>query len=148
MARIPRNKLAPGWYHCINRGVGRQTLFFDEDDYRWMYEKLASTASQYELELRVFCLMPNHWHIVLYCSSPLQMSAFFKKVLHEHTRRHHAKYLKIGHGPIYQGRFKSFLITSEEALNEISNYVLQNPIRAGLTKCMEEWKWIWGQWKD
>ncbi len=58
----------------------------------------------------------------------------FKKLNNLHTRRHHAKYQTIGHGPIYQGRFKSFPIEDEQALNYICNYVDKIPFERALLK--------------
>lgn len=151
MARIPRNQLPGGWYHCINRGADRKTIFFDYDDYHWFLKTLHKYASQNGIQLSAFCLMPNHWHIVLNCAQSANMTSLFKKLLHDHTRRHHSKYLTIGHGPIYQGRFKSFLIQDEEALNTVNNYVVLNPVRASLAKSVDEWPWssqAWGQSRD
>jgi len=152
MARIPRINLLAGWYHCINRGVGKNTIFFDQEDYQGFADDVANIAKPYSIDLAAFCLMPNHWHIVLYCNDSRLMSEFFRKILNNHTRRHHTKYRTIGHGSIYQGRFKSFLIKDELVLNTICEYVLQNPLRADLVTKIEEWPWTfykqWGQSRD
>lgn len=144
MARIPRSKLPGGYYHCINRGAKRATIFLDEEDYFAFEKHLIEVAARHSLIIRAYCLMPNHWHIVLECQNAANMSAMFKKLLNWHTKFHHEKYFTIGHGPIYQGRFKSFQIENEELLNTVCRYVEENPLRAGLVSKVGEWLWSSG----
>lgn len=141
MARIPRNQLPPGRYHCINRGVNRQLLFIDNDDYRWFNDQLLLARKNFAIDIPAYCLMPNHWHIVVEVQHNIQMSKMFQYLLNEQTRRHHAKYRTIGHGPIYQGRFKSFLIKDDRAFENICNYIEQNPVRASIVSLKEQWLW-------
>ncbi|MGE4210768.1 MAG: transposase [Oligoflexales bacterium] len=141
MTRIPRSRLPPGWFHCINRGANRAQIFFDDDDYRWFVNALTQGAQVFSLTLSTYCIMPNHWHVVLHCEDISFMSSMFKKLLNDQTRRHHAKYQTIGHGPLYQGRFKSFPIKDDEALNVICAYIENNPVRAKLVNEAAAWPW-------
>lgn len=141
MARVPRKYLPSGWFHCINREAGRKTLFFEFDDYKWFRDNMIATARETRITIKAFCLMPNHWHIVCHCKQSTDMSQMFKKLSNAHTRRHHSRFQTIGHGPLYQGRFKSFLIKDEAALDHICRYVEMNPVRAKLVENPEEWQW-------
>ncbi len=150
MTRTPRSQLLPGWFHCINRGVNKNSLFLDDRDFAGFSEDLRRLSVKFGLTIGAYCLMTNHWHIVLECQSIESMSSFFKTLLNNHTKRHHTKYETIGLGPIYQGRFRSIPIKSESALAAISEYVLLNPVRAKLVTKVEEWPWtsVWGQSGD
>ena len=141
MARIPRSLLPPGWYHCINRGTNRQPIFSDDEDYFQFEAYFLRTAKHHALDVAAYCLMPNHWHIVLECRRIAAMSAMFKDVLNWHTKRHHAKYGTIGHGPIYQGRYKSLVVKDELALATICQYVEMNPVKANLVSEAIDWRW-------
>ena len=148
MALIPRNKLLPGWFHCINRGVNRQRIFLDTDDYQRFTKSLIYHAKEHEVDLGAFCLMPNHWHIVMCFSKIENMSSLFRILLNGHTKYHHQKYQTIGHGPIYQGRFKSIRIENDRDLLRIAEYVELNPVRGNLVKSAKDWRWCsatWGQ---
>ncbi len=141
MPREPRSSLPGGTYHCINRGVGRRPLFLDSDDYEVFIRLMFAMEKLHQVQIPAFCLMPNHWHIVLTCERSTQMSAFFKRLLNAHTKRHHVKYETVGHGPIYQGRFKSIYIEDEQAFNNTCNYVEDNPARAKLVVHNDQWHW-------
>jgi putative transposase len=141
MARTPRSQLQPGWYHCINRGVNRQLIFLDHNDYSGFMNKLLDLSQKSDLRLGAFCLMPNHWHVVIDCSDVGKMSSMFKNLLNWHTRVFHMKYQSIEQGPIYQGRYKSIPIPDDTALNEVCGYVELNPVRAELVKSLGEWRW-------
>ena len=141
MARAPRSKLPPGWFHCINRGVNRRIIFDKRDDYSWFTSSLLNYAFDCDLTIKSFCLMPNHWHIVLHCNDTKSMSHMFRKLLNAHTKYFHCKNGTIGYGPIYQGRYKSIPILDNETLQTICEYVEMNPVRANLVKNTTDWPW-------
>lgn len=141
MGRLPRQYLTPGSYHCLNRGVKRERIFLDAEDYELFQTRLLKGAEQNCLTVRAYCLLPNHWHIVLECLEIEDMSVMFKNLLNWHTRHHHTKYRTIGHGPIYQGRYKAFYIRNESSLGAICQYVELNAVRAGLVAHPEDWQW-------
>jgi putative transposase len=86
-----------------------------------------------------FCLMPNHFHFVLEPVHENALSQFMQWLLTSHVRRYHKHYGSSGH--IWQGRFKSFPVQRNEHLMTVLRYVLQNPVRAGLSGTVREWRW-------
>jgi len=86
-------------------------------------------------------VMPNHWHFVVRPSDAREVSEFFRRLTVTHSMRWHAHYHTEGTGHLYQGRFKSFPVQSDEHLLTVMRYVERNPVRAGLAKAAEEWKW-------
>jgi putative transposase len=87
-----------------------------------------------------YCLMPNHWHFVLWPKADGELSAFMHWVTMTHTQRwRHARKL-VGLGPLYQGRFKAFPIEEDDHLSTVIRYVERNPLRANLVKRAQDWK--------
>jgi putative transposase len=88
-----------------------------------------------------YCLMPNHWHLVLWPRADGDLSQYLRWVTVTHTQRYHANYHTAGTGPLYQGRFKSFPIQEDEHLWTVLRYVERNPVRANLVTTAEAWRW-------
>jgi putative transposase len=128
-------------YHVINRGVGRMDLFEDEGDYA-AFERVMAEAQQREpTRLLGYCLMPNHWHLVVWPRADGELSEWMRWLTVTHTQRWHAHHHSAGTGPIYQGRFKSFPIQEDGHLLTVLRYVERNALRAGLVDRAEAWRW-------
>jgi putative transposase len=92
------------------------------------------------MRLLSYCLMPNHWHLVLWPRADGELSEFMRLVTVTHTQRWHAHHQSAGTGPLYQGRFKSFPIQKDEHLLAVCRYVERNPLRARLVERAEQWQ--------
>ncbi len=88
-----------------------------------------------------YCVMPNHWHLVLWPRRDGDLSRFMAWVTLTHTQRWHAHHHSAGTGHLYQGRFKSFPVQSDDHFLTVCRYVERNPLRAGLVVRAEEWRW-------
>ena len=139
MPRIPRGQIGGHVYHVLNRGNGGATVFHKDGDYRAFLTLLADAKARYPVKILGFCLMPNHFHLVLQPSTPDALSLFMQWGLTSHVRRYHQHYRS--HGHVWQGRFKSFPIQQDEHLLTVLRYVLRNPIRAGLVSHVQDWPW-------
>jgi putative transposase len=141
MARGPR--YAPGGfvYHVLNRGVARLPLFEKPADYAAFLRVLAEALQECPMRVLAFVLMPNHWHFLLWPEGDKDLSNFCRWLTHTHSMRWHAHYHTSGTGHIYQGRFKSFCVESDEHLYTVARYVERNPLRANLVRRAEEWRW-------
>ncbi len=95
------------------------------------------------LPMRVvcYCLMPNHWHLVLWPTRDSQLSRYMQWLTTTHMRRWHAHHGTRGTGPVYQGRFKSFPVQEERHFLTVCRYVERNPLRATLVERAEDWPW-------
>ena len=147
MARIPRKAVGDEIYHIINRANGREQIFQKEKDYEAFEKILFEAKERCPMRILSFCIMPNHWHFVLYPKKGEDLSNFMRWVTHTHTQRYHAHYNSIGCGHIYQGRFKSFPIEKDNHFLQVCRYVERNPLRAGLVQKAEDWRWssLWVQ---
>jgi putative transposase len=141
MSRGPRH--APGGlvYHALNRAVARLPLFEKPGDYEAFLRVLAEALDQVAMRVLAFCLMPNHWHMILWPWEDGDLSAFCRWLAHTHSMRWHAHYHTSGTGHIYQGRFKAFAVESDEHLYTACRYVERNALRANLVARAEDWLW-------
>ena len=92
------------------------------------------------MRLLAYCVMPNHWHLVLWPREDGDLSTFVGWLTLTHTQRWHAHRHSVGSGHVYQGRFKSFLVESDEHLWTVCRYVERNAFRAGLCERAEQWR--------
>jgi putative transposase len=141
MSRGPRQ--APGGiaYHALNRAVARLPLFEMPADYDAFVRVLAEALDEYTMRVLAYCLMPNHWHFVLWPQADGQLSAFCRWLAHTHSMRWHAHYHTSGTGHIDQGRFKAFAIEGDDHLYAVCRSVERNPLRANLVARAEDWRW-------
>ena len=129
-----------GWaYHVINRGNRRMRVFGHDGDYRAFLQAMADGLQVVPMRILGWCLMPNHWHLVLWPRNAAGLSDFFRWVCTTHVRRWRTHRHNGGEGHLYQGRFKSFPIQRDEHLRQAVRYVEANPRRARLVKRAEDW---------
>jgi REP element-mobilizing transposase RayT len=119
--------------------VGRTTLFHKPGDYAAFEAVLRQAKDWQPMRLLAYCLMPNHWHLLLWPHGDGELSEFLRWLTLTHTQRWHAHHHSAGSGPIYQGRFKSFPVQEDEHLLRVCRYVERNGLRAGLAERAEGW---------
>ena len=139
MPRIPRVDVGDEIYHVINRANARLPIFFKEKDYKLFESILEEAKVKYDMRILAYCLMPNHFHLVLHPKQNNDLQKFMQWVTLTHTQRWHAQNKTIGTGHLYQGRYKSFLIQGDTHLLTVIRYVEQNPLRAKLVKSVQNW---------
>ncbi len=138
----PQRATAGGYvYHVLNRANARATLFHKAADYDAFMRVLAQTQARVPLRLLAFCLMPNHWHLLLWPQADDELSRFLHWLTLTHTQRWLTHYQCVGSGHLYQGRFKSFPVAEDEHLFTVGRYVERNALRAGLSPTAEAWRW-------
>ncbi len=141
MARSLRIDTGGEIYHCINRAVGRQTIFKEDKDYRLFENTLQEVVDVTGMRILAYSIMPNHFHLVLYPESDGDLSEFMKRLTGAHTQRYRVATRTVGEGPLYQGRYKSFIIQDDSHLFTVLRYVERNPLTAGLVKEPLSWKY-------
>jgi putative transposase len=137
--RIPRSEqLGDGLAHVISRGNRRQQVFFGERDYRRYLEFLGEALGRYGVRCYAYCLMPNHLHLLLDGSQEAISQAMWR-ANGRYAQWFNRTYGLTGH--VFQGRFCSEPIESEEHLLELARYIVNNPVRAGLVEEASDWPW-------
>jgi putative transposase len=134
-------------FHVLNRGAGRQQLFDNAGDYDAFLTLLERARENVPMRIVAYCLMPNHWHLVLWPETDDALSEFLRWLTVTHSQRWHARRGTAGTGPVYQGRFKSFPVQKDEHFLSVCRYVERNALRANLCSMAELWKWS-SAWRD
>jgi len=139
MPRIARQLVDGGIYHLLNRGNGQQKVFHKDGDYLAFVELLGQMAVDYGVQLFAYCLMPNHFHLLVRAGKGADLSRGMQWFTTTHVRRYHRHYRSSGH--LWQGRYKSFGIEDDDHLLTVARYVEGNPVRAGLVLAAADWIW-------
>ncbi len=142
MGRPHRVALGGYAYHVLNRANGRLPLFQKDGDYA-AFERVLAEALEHVpgMRLLAYCLMPNHWHLILWPPRDGELSDFGHWLTLTHTQRWRAHYHDVGAGHLYQGRFKSFPVAQDEHFLQVCRYVERNALRAQLVRQAERWRW-------
>ena len=138
----PHRAAEPGYvYHVLNRANSRMTIFRKDADYEAFETVLAEAVERTQTRLLAYCLMPNHWNLLVWPQRQGELSQFVGWLTLTHTQRWHAHRKSIGTGHVYQGRFKSFPVQEDEHFYTVARYVERNAQRAKLVRRAEEWRW-------
>jgi putative transposase len=143
MPRRARSILGGYVYHVLNRSSARATLFLKEEDYLAFEHILEEAFRRVPLRILGSCVMPNHWHMVVWPRDGQddEVSNFLRWLTVTHAQRRHGHYHTSGSGHLYQGRFKTFPVESDEHLYTVLRYVERNPLRANLVERAQDWRW-------
>ena len=141
MPPIARN--APGGlvYHVLNRANGRLRLFKKDDDFLAFQRVFLLAHRRVPIRILDWCLMSNHWHLVLWPQRDGDLTRFMRWLTLTHAQRWKHAHDAVGHGHLYQGRFKSFPVEQDDHLLRVLRYVERNPVRSGSVSRAEDWPW-------
>lgn len=138
MSRPFRIELAGAVYHVTARGDRQEAIFLDDRDRVLFVDLLAEALERFDAGLLAYCLMGNHYHLVL-CTRQPNLSAMMRHINGVFTQRFNRRHGKVGH--VFQGRYKAILVDRECYLLEVCRYVDLNPVRAGLVASAQDWSW-------
>jgi putative transposase len=141
MPRRPRVSTAGLFFHVVNRAAKRSTLFETAEDYTAFEGVLASAVDRHRISLFAYCVMPNHWHLLLSANVDGALSRFMHWLTTTHARRWQIHRGLEGQGAVYQGRFKAIPIGDDHHFLWVCRYVERNPLRAALVNRAEDWPW-------
>ena len=131
-----------GAYHVTSRGVAQQTIFGDEHDYALCVSLLRRATRRWQWHLLAYCLMPNHFHLVVTCDLE-RLSRGMHLLNFRYAQSFNDRYQRVGH--LFQGRFGARVIEGDEYFVAACAYVLENAVRAGLCTSRDDWPWIGGE---
>src|SRR5579872_1117887 len=126
MSRVRRVEVGGMVYHALNRANFRSALFRKEAHYGDFLALLEETLAVLPMRLLAYCLMPNHWQLVVYPRADGELSKFLQRVTLTHTQRYHAKTRTVGYGHVYQGRYKSLPVELGGHFLTVVRYVERN----------------------
>lgn len=138
MPRKARKKSESGIYHILMRGINRQVIFEDEDDYFKFLQTIDKYKEQSGYEVYAYCLMDNHVHLLLKIGQePLEQ--VMRRICGSYVYWYNTKYQRIGY--LFQDRFKSEVVENDSYFLTVLRYIHQNPMKAGLVKSPEQYQW-------
>jgi REP element-mobilizing transposase RayT len=138
MARPLRVEYPGAFYHVINRGNHREKIFKSARDHEKFIQYLEKAAERFALIIHTYCLMGNHYHLLVETPEPnLSMTMQWLNVSYAtyFNRRHNRS------GHLFQGRFGAILIEADAYLHHLSRYIHLNPVRAGIVNAPEQYRW-------
>jgi putative transposase len=141
MPRAIRYSPGDSVHHVINRGNDRRCLFASPSDFAEFLDLIVWAKGCCPIRILAYCLMPNHWHMVLWPEEPKAMPSFLHRLCTTHSIRWRKSTGTVGEGHVYQHRYHAFLIESEAYYFRALTYVEANPVRAGLVSSAAEWSW-------
>lgn len=139
MPRTARASVGGLIYHALNRGNRRAAVFHKPADYDAFVDAMAEAVRRLPMDVFGYCLMPNHFHLVLRPHADGDLGRWMRWLLTTHALRYHRHYHTSGH--VWQGRFKAFPVQDDDHLATLLRYVERNPLRAELVARAEHWKW-------
>ncbi len=125
----------------LNRAVAQIDLFKSIKDHQAFQATLREANARLPVDVLGYCVMSNHWHLVLKPHKDGDLSSFMQWLTLAHAQRWRVAHNTVGFGPLYQGRFKAFAIEEDQHLLTVLRYVERNPLRANLVKKAEEYRW-------
>jgi REP-associated tyrosine transposase len=125
----------------MNRGAKKAVLFENPGDYCAFEDLMAEARSRLPIRILAYCLMPNHWHLLLWPLADGDLTRFVQWLTMTHAVRWNRAHGTVGNGAVYQSRFKSIPIERGPHLFWAWRYVERNPLRANLVSRAEDWKW-------
>lgn len=138
MPRQARKRSKSGIYHIMLRGSNRQEIFHDEEDCKRFLEILDKCKKKSELKIYGWCIMGNHVHLLMEEDNE-DISITMKRIGVSYAGFYNMKYKTVGH--LFQDRYKSEEIETNEYLLGAIRYIHQNPVKAGIVKTADEWEW-------
>lgn len=138
MSRKARVPSKTGVYHIMLRGVNKQEIFHDDEDCMRFLETIQRYKEKMGIKVFAWCLMGNHVHLLLQ-EGMENISNTMKRIGVSFVSYYHRKYLTTGH--LFQGRFRSENVETYSYLFTVIRYIHQNPVKAGIVRSVDEWKW-------
>jgi len=138
MARALRIEYPGAWYHVMNRGQSRRTIFSDDDQRRCFLSLLGDASERFDADWHAYCLMGNHYHLLLRtpAGNLQRIMRHINGVYTQHYNRTEGR-----DGPLFRGRYKAVLVDAEAYWIQLSRYIHRNPLQAGLVRTLARYRW-------
>ena len=128
-------------YHVLNSSVGRMKMFRLDRDFEAFERIMLEAHDRHPIRVLAYGIMPSYWQLVLWPDEDGQLTDFVRWLTHTHAMRWRVSHHTVGYGHLYQGRFKSFPVQSDEHLLTLCRYVERSALSAGLVRRAEQWRW-------
>jgi putative transposase len=122
-------------------------MFRKEADFEAFQDVIVEAHEKHPIRILSYCILSNHWQFVVWPEADGQLSEFFRWLAHTHAMRWRVSHRTVGYGHLYQGRFKSFPVQSDDPLLSLLRYIERKPLSAGLVEKAQMWRWgsLWSR---
>ncbi len=138
MARPLRIEFPGAVYHVTSRGNARQAIFIDDEDRGGFLDVVSIVVERFQWLCHAYCLMENHYHLLIETPNG-NLSKGMRELNGVYTQWFNQRYRRVGH--LFQGRYKAIIVEKDNHLLSLCRYVVLNPVRVGLIKRPEQWRW-------
>jgi putative transposase len=138
MVRPLRIEFPGAVYHVTSRGNARQVIFIDDQDRGRFLDVLSMVVVRSEWLCHAYCLMENHYHLLIETPNA-NLSKGMRELNGVYTQGFNQRNRRVGH--LFQGRYKAIIVEKDNYLLSLCRYVVLNPVRIGLVKRPEQWRW-------
>jgi len=139
MPHTLRVSFAGGLFHVTTRGNNRERVFYDDGDYEKFKALLRKYREKHNFKLYAYSLMPNHVHLLIETTTTASISTIMHALNMSYAKYFNARHGRVGH--VWQGRFHSSIIDSENYFLEVMRYMDLNPVRAGMCEKPDQYEW-------
>ncbi|MFZ0453717.1 MAG: transposase [Ignavibacteriaceae bacterium] len=126
-------------FHIYNRGCNKGKIFFEEDNYIFLLNKIKKYSIEFKISVLSYCLIPNHYHLVLRQNSEEQICKCVQFIFNGYVKAINKKYKRSG--TLFEGKFKSVEIYDDKSILFVCRYVHRNPVDDKLVTKIEDWKY-------
>lgn len=138
MGRPLRIEYDGAWYHVLNRGACRRTVFATDEQRRYFLALLAEAHTRFNAEWHAYCLMGNHYHLLVRTPEAnlhrimRHLNGLYTQYYNRSTGRD---------GPLFRGRYKAILVEAQAYWTQLSRYIHRNPVEAGMVTRLDRYRW-------
>jgi len=126
-------------YHVYNRGCNQDRIFYEDENYVYLLDKIKKYSSDLDIVVAAYCMMPNHFHFLLRQDSSRPVNEFVKLVFNSYTKAFNKRFNR--KGTLFEGPFKAIYMENDDYIKGLCKYILRNPVDACLVKNLEDWKY-------
>ncbi len=142
MTRKCRGTFEIGYcYHIYNRGNNKNKIFRHHEDKRFFNDRFFSYLQRFDIQPTIFCILNSHFHTMLYIKDESNVPGFMKSLCTSYAMYYNKKYPHVGH--FFQDRYASKLLSTDEAVITVFNYIRNNPVKEGLSATPDDYAWLW-----
>ncbi|MBU1423774.1 MAG: transposase [Bacteroidetes bacterium] len=126
------------YYHIYNRGANKQNIFLCDDNYRYCVDLFSDYSQDYRVSIIAFCLMPNHYHLLIRQDDEKTISEFIRTLFNAYVQAFNKWHKRTG--TLFESRFKHIQVETDDYVLQLCRYIHLNPVEAGLVSVPEKWE--------
>jgi len=125
------------YYHIYNRGAHGELIFREDENYYYVIDRMKKYIKDFDLTVIAYCLMPNHYHMLVRQNSEHRAGLLPQRVFNSYTKAYNIRY---SHSDtLFEGPYKAAQVTQESHLRHLCRYIHANPVKDGLVDNLEDW---------